>query len=117
MIREPRLFDAISVHNPITDVIGYMFDMYKSDSTEKSRLINEYGNIEDKSIYETIKFMSPYHIHLEENLRYPTDLLLTYNSTSKLHEIHSQKVIIIFLILNSSSKYHKFYSLLQKWEK
>ena len=95
MIQKPTLFDAITIHNPITDVIGYMFDKYQTDPTEKTKLINEYGNIEEKEIYEIIKFMSPYHMPLHSRLRYPTDLLLTYDGVDKVHEIHSKKVNII----------------------
>ena len=95
-MREPLLYDAISVHNPVTDLTGYLFDQHYlniSSSTEKSELSEEFGNIENEQIYNILKLMSPYEIPFNPNYRYITDLLMTYSHGEEIHGAHCRKFI------------------------
>jgi len=79
MLREPLLFDAMSVHNPITDLTSHIFEKSHLNSTLRTQFIEEYGNIEDKEIYDILRLMSPYHIPFYKDHRYSTDLYLSYD--------------------------------------
>ena len=93
MLREPLLFDAISVHNPITDLTNYLLQQYELSPTRKTQLMEEFGDVENESIYNILKLMSPYHIPFVPRMKYQTDLLMTYDETDPAYEVHSQKFI------------------------
>ncbi|CAI2370259.1 unnamed protein product [Moneuplotes crassus] len=98
MLREPLLYDAISIHNPITDLTGYLNSSDLS-ANEKSALTEEFGSVENEEIYKILKLMNPYMLPISPEQDYPTDLLLTYdhedtkNSTKSSCAAHSKKFI------------------------
>ena len=105
MMREPMLFDAISVHNPITDLTNFIFDQNEKDSIVKSILREQYGDIENETIYKILKHISPYEHPLHLNHRYLTDLLITYDHDKPVHKIHARKFIAKMRKVNRSGDY------------
>jgi prolyl oligopeptidase PreP (S9A serine peptidase family) len=105
MMREPLLFDSISIHNPITDLTTYLFDTYQSTPALKTKLIEEYGDINNKDIYNILKLMSPYEIPFASGYRYSTDLLLTYDRDNHISEAHSKKFIAKMREVNSKGDF------------
>ena len=93
MMREPELFDAVSVHNPITDLCNFIFAQNQADSIIGSRIRAEYGDINDENIYKVLKHMSPYEIPILKNFNYQTDLMMTYDTQKEVHAIHARKFI------------------------
>lgn len=92
MLREPQLFDAIAVHNPITDLLNYVIQQTQSTVENRAQMLQEFGDIDTEEVYKMVKMISPYHIPFYKNFSYQTDLMLTYDRDS-VHEMHCRKFI------------------------
>lgn len=93
MMREPLLFDAISVHNPVTDLPSFIYQQNKDNPMMKSILQEEFGDIENPDIYKVLRMMSPYHISFMNQFKYQTDLLMTFDKNKPVHAAHTRKFI------------------------
>jgi prolyl oligopeptidase PreP (S9A serine peptidase family) len=105
MLREPLLYDAMVTYNSITDLTNYIFEKSYKSSLSKISLMEEFGNIEDKEIYEILKLMNPYQIPFYPNYRYQTDLLMTYDHDRKDEEIHTRKFIAKMREINKNNDF------------
>jgi oligopeptidase B len=52
ILKEPQIFESAAIRNPITDVFQYL---------NNKRQMIEFGDMQDKAVYEVIKSYSPYH--------------------------------------------------------
>lgn len=84
MVQRPDVFQAVSCHVPLLDMVRY--HLFGSKKT----WISEDGSADDPQQFQFLFAYSPYH-HVKEGTRYPALLMMTADSDDRVDPMHARK--------------------------
>src|SRR6185503_7237619 len=85
LTQRPELFRAVLIQVPLLDMLRYHRFLI-------ARLwIPEYGSAEDAEQFRWLRAYSPYH-HVQEGVAYPSVLLATAESDTRVDPMHARKM-------------------------
>eukprot|EP00347_Sterkiella_histriomuscorum_P005460 403356529 len=101
VFNEPVLFDSTVAYNPLTDLITHLFEDLENRDLNMSPQVYqdlryqnlvEFGDIRKREIYDMLLNLSPYHLPINPDYSFLTDLFITQDE-DQIMGYHAKKFI------------------------